>query len=264
MTLRVRTRRSRTALAIVGALAVVLGTSLGITRPWQPPVETAPVAAAEDGIAPAPLVLPESPTLLIIGDSWTYGAAASEPTLGYAYVLADLIGGDTIVDGVSGSGYLRPGSLGPAFGVRISTLDPGLDPDAIIVQGSINDRHEDLAALPAAVNAAWDALAAKFPDAPIVVFGPAPHQLPVGADTARIDRELAGLAASRGWWYISPVQERWITPQNYLDVIDVEVGRKHPSTAGHRYLAEKVAEALERFGTAPVTAADGEQPEPAK
>ncbi|MFD5214507.1 SGNH/GDSL hydrolase family protein [Microbacterium sp. NPDC058345] len=265
MTLRVRTRRRRTALVIVGAFAVVLGVSLGITRPWQPPVETAPVAAAEDGIAaPAPLALPEHPTVLVFGDSWTYGSAASVPTLGYAYVLADLIDGETVVDGVPGSGYLKPGSTGPAFGARIAALDPAIDPDAIIIQGSINDRREDAAALPAAVNAAWDALTQKFPEVPIVVLGPAPHELPVDASTARIDRELAALAGSRGWWYVSPVKEQWITPDNYLSVIDVGVGRKHPSTAGHRYLAERVAEALERLGAAPVTAADGEQLEPAK
>ncbi|WP_309129587.1 SGNH/GDSL hydrolase family protein [Microbacterium sp.] len=264
MTLRVRTRRRRTALVIAGVFAVVLGVSLSITRPWQPPVETAPVAAAQDGVAPAPLALPEHPTLLVFGDSWTYGAAASVPTLGYAYVLADLIGGETIVDGVPGSGYLRPGSTGPAFGERIAGLDPRLDVDAIIIQGSINDRREDAAALPAAVNAAWDALTQKFPEVPVVVLGPAPHELPVGTSTARIDRELAALAGSRGWWYVSPVEEQWITPDNYLSVIDVGVGRKHPSTAGHRYLAEKVAEALERLGAAPVTAAEGEHPDPAK
>lgn len=130
--------------------------------------------------------------------------------------------------------------------------------------GSINDRRSDAAAYPAAVNAVWDAVVAKYPGIPIVILGPAPHELPVGASTARIDRDLAGLAAARGWWYISPVQEDWITESNYLQLIDAGVGRKHPSDAGHAYLADKVAAALERFGTAPVTAADGAKPKPAK
>lgn len=264
MTLRVRTRRRRTDLLAVGAFAVLVGVALGVTRPWQAPVETAPIAAAEAAVAPAPLALPEHPTLLVFGDSWTYGSAASVPTLGYAYVLADLIDGSTIVDGVRGSGYQKPGIDGPDYRTRIDALDAGITPDAIIIEGSINDRREDAAAFPAAVNAAWDALTAKFPDVPIVVLGPAPHELPVGASTGRIDRDLAALAAARGWWYISPVEDDWITPENYLDVIDVGVGRKHPTTAGHRYLAEKVAEALDRFGAAPVTAADAEHPDPAK
>lgn len=213
-------------------------------------------------VAPAPLALPDHPRVLVFGDSWTYGSAATVPTLGYAYLLADLLGGETIVDGVRGSGYLKPGLDGPTFGERIAALDPALTPDLVLIQGSINDRAQGVAGYREAVTAAWDALAAKYPDATIVVLGPAPHELPVGAETARIDADLGELAGARGWWYISPVAQNWITPQNYLDVIDVEVGRKHPSTNGHRYLAEKVAAALDELRGAPVTEAGGSETTP--
>lgn len=258
------TRRRRTALMIVGALAVAFTVILGISRPWMPPAETAPIAAAQDGISPAALALPENPTVLVFGDSWTYGSAATLPTQGYAYLLADLIHGQTVVDGVRGSGYQKPGLDGPDYLTRIRALDAGIDPDLIILEGSINDRRENAAAFPAAVNAAWNALTAEFPDVPIVVLGPAPHELPVGASTERIDHDLSVLSAERAWWYISPVQENWITPENYLRLIDVGIGRKHPTNAGHEYLAQKVFESLERFSTAPVTAADGNRPKPAK
>ena len=213
-------------------------------------------------MAPAPLALPEHPHVLVFGDSWTYGSAASDPSLGYAYLLADLLGGETTVDGVRGSGYLKPGVDGPAFGERIAALDPSLDPDLVIIQGSINDRASGVAGYREAVIAAWDALAATYPDATIVVLGPAPHELPVGAATARIDQDLAALAGGRGWWYISPVQEDWITDQNYLAVIDVDLGNRHPSTDGHRYLAEKVATALRDLMAAPVTEAGGAETSP--
>lgn len=252
------------ALAIAGALAVAVAVTLGITRPWLPPAETPPVAAAEGGISPAALTLPEDPEVLVFGDSWTYGSAATVPTDGYAYRLARLIPGDTVVRGVRGSGYQKPGLDGPDFLTRVADLEQWIDPDLIILQGSINDRRSDAASYPAAVNAVWDAMVAKYPGVPIVILGPAPHELPVGASTARIDRDLERLAAARGWWYISPVQEKWITDANYLQLIDVGAGRKHPTDAGHAYLADKVAAALERFGTAPVTAADGAKPKPAK
>lgn len=258
-------RRRRLVLAIAGAAAVVLAVALGTTRPWMPPIETAPIAAAQHGgVSPAPLILPRHPRVLVFGDSWTYGSAATPPTDGYAYRLADLIQGTTIVDGVRGSGYQKPGMDGPDYPTRIRALDAGIAPDLIIIEGSINDRRENAAAYPAAVTAAWNALTAKFPDVPIVVLGPAPQVLPVQAATARIDRDLARLAAERSWWYISPVQEHWITPGNYRRVIDTGVGRDHPTNAGHEYLAKKVHEALERFSTAPVTAADGAHPDPAK
>lgn len=264
MTSRPRPARLRVVLLGLAAVAVTAGVLVGAWRPWAPVVETAPIAASGEAAVPAALVLPEHPRVLVFGDSWTYGSAASSPTLGYAYVLADLIDGETIVRGARGTGYLKTGMDGPPFGVRIAQLDARIDPDLVIIQGSINDRREPAAGYAAAVNAAWDDLAALYPDAPIVVLGPAPHILPVEATTARIDRDLQDLAAARGWWYISPVQERWITEANYLQIIDVEVGRRHPSTAGHRYLAEHVAAALQTMQGAGVTEAGETDLEPAR
>lgn len=262
-------RRLRTAgIALALLLAVAAGV-LGVWRPWTPLPATAPVGASAEGqagapaaMAPAPLTLPEDPTVLVFGDSWTYGSAANVPTLGYAYVLADLLHGETIVNGVRGSGYLKPGIDGPTFGERITLLDPALAPDLIVIQGSINDRAQGVAGYREAVTAAWDALAAKYPEAVIVVLGPAPHELPVGTETARIDTDLSELAAARGWWYISPIALDWITDQNYLAVIDVDLGRKHPSTEGHRYLAEKLVGALDELRGAPVTEAGGSETTP--
>ncbi len=250
----------RSAGAVVAVSLMLIIGILSVWRPWSAMPAAAPVVIAAGDeqavvIAPAPLVLPEHPSVLVFGDSWTYGSAANAPTQGYAYVLADLIDGTTIVDGVRGSGYLKPGIDGPAFGERIAALDAALEPDLVIIQGSINDRKQGEEGYRDAVNAAWDAMAATFPEATIVVLGPAPHELPVGAATARIDRDLAELAAARGWWYVSPIERDWITPANYLDVIDVDEGNKHPSTAGHRYLAEQLAAALDELEAAPVTEA---------
>lgn len=262
-------RRLRSAGVAIALLLAVTAGVLGVWRPWTPLPSAAPVGAAVEGagaaseaIAPVPLTLPDHPKVLVFGDSWTFGSAATVPTLGYAYLLAELIDGETIVNGVRGSGYLKPGLDGPTFGERIAALDPALAPDLVIIQGSINDRQMGATGYREAVTAAWDAMVAKYPDAVIVVLGPAPHELPVGTATARIDTDLSDLAAARGWWYISPVAQHWITEQNYLDVIDVEIGRKHPSTEGHRYLAEKVAAALDEMRAAPVTEAGGSETTP--
>lgn len=249
--IRADTRPRRRVAWAVGALVTALALTVTalVWRPWAVPATT---VAAGDGEAvgtgiPAALDVPDDATVLVFGDSWTYGSAASDPTLGYAYVLGELTGWTTVVDGVRGSGYLKPGLDGPDFGTRIAALDPALDPDLVIIQGSINDRRLPADGYAAAVDAAWDHLAAIYPDARIVVLGPAPQVLPVETATARIDHDLSDLAAERGWWYISPVREGWITEANYLDVIDTGIGRDHPSTAGHRYLAERLAAALARL-----------------
>lgn len=231
----------------LAAVAIAAVCAVAALRPWVD-APSAVVATVQDAapavIAPAALALPEQPRVLVFGDSWTYGSAASLPTLGYAYVLGQRLDWQATVDGVRGSGYLKPGLDGGSYGERIAALDPALDPDLVIVEGSINDRRLPAAGYRDAVTAAWDALAALYPETSIVILGPAPQVLPVEESTARIDADLADLAAARGWWYISPVADQWITTDNYAQVIDSGIGRDHPSTNGHAYLASRVAEAL--------------------
>jgi lysophospholipase L1-like esterase len=242
-----RPRARRPWLPLIGAaIAVAALCALAAWRPWVVPAPPVAIAAAPavEAITPAPLALPLKPRVLIFGDSWVYGMAASVPTLGFAYLLGEREGWDTVVDGDPGSGYLKPGYDGRTYGARIAALDPALDPDLVIVEGSINDRRLPAAGYRDAVTDAWDALHALYPKARIVILGPAPQVLPVESTTARLDSQLAELAATRGWWYISPIAEDWITPADYLDVIDTGVGRDHPSTSGHAYLAERIADDL--------------------
>lgn len=254
-----RPRARRPWLPIIGAaLAVAAVCAVGVWRPWVVPSPPAAVAVSEGvaAVAPAPLTLPDEPRVLVFGDSWVYGSAAIVPTLGFAYRLGHDAGWDTIVDGVRGSGYLKPGLDGGSYPERVAALDPELDPDLIIVEGSINDRRLPAEGYRDAVTGVWDSLAALYPDAAVVILGPAPQILPVESATARIDSDLSALAGERGWWYISPIAENWITPANYPQLIDVSAtGRDHPSTEGHAYLAERVAEALDRMtGPAEVVA----------
>jgi lysophospholipase L1-like esterase len=227
-------------------------------RPWIVPSipAAAPDAASAVTVAPAPLALPESPRVLIFGDSWVYGSAAIVPTEGFAYVLGRTKGWDTVVDGIRGSGYLKPGQDGGSYGERIASLDPSLDPDLVIVEGSINDRRLPAKGYGDAVSAAWDDLASLYPEARVVILGPSPQVLPVEPATARIDADLRDLAAARGWWYVSPIADEWITASNYPAVIDTGFGRNHPSTEGHAYLADRLAQALESLAQVQDVVAD--------
>lgn len=257
---RPRARRPRWLL--VGSLAAVaLVCAVAVWRAWSAPAEpVAEIAQPQSAaVLPKPLLLPDVPTVLVFGDSWTYGSAATVPTLGYAYVLAEAQGWNTVIDGVRGSGYLKPGIDGGSYGERIAQLDPSLDPDLVIVEGSINDRRLYPTGYRDAVTAAWDGLASLYPEASFVILGPAPQVLPVQKATARIDGDLAELAAARGWWYVSPIAEEWITPANYAAVIDSsDIGRDHPSTEGHAYLAERLAGSLETIAESSTTVtADG-------
>jgi lysophospholipase L1-like esterase len=248
-------------VALLGAaLAVAAVCLVMVLRPGPAPEPPVAVAADNGGAAvaaPAPLTLAQGARVLVFGDSWVYGSAALSPSLGFAYRLADELGWETIVDGVRGSGYLKPGLDGPAYGERIAQLDPSLDPDLVIVEGSINDRRLYPDGYRDAVTSAWDALAARYPDARMVILGPAPQVLPVEDATRRIDADLRELAAARGWWYVSPIAEDWISNANYAQVIDSgPVGRDHPSTEGHAYLAGRVAAAIRALSDQPAVVAD--------
>lgn len=182
------------------------------------------------------------PSLLVFGDSWTFGLAATSASGGYAYLTGEMLGWDTTVAGENGSGYLRPGELGGLYGSRVVQLDPDLDPQVVVVQGSINDRGQDMDRLADAARSVWDALEAMYPDAELVVLGPAPSRLPVSDSVRRIDSILSRAAERDDVAYISPVDEKWITKANYDDVIDDSpTGHYHPSDGGHAYLAETLA-----------------------
>ncbi|MDT3317806.1 GDSL-type esterase/lipase family protein [Microbacterium sp. KSW4-11] len=241
MTSERRARGWGLGIIAVGVAAIV---ALAAWQPWRS-ISAVDAASSSGGVsAVEPLSLPADPDVLVFGDSWTYGAAATVPTDGYAYRLGRLTGWDVTVDGVRGSGYMKPGWDGPDFRTRAKWLDPAADYDLIIIQGSINDRQQGERGYREAVDATWDVFARLYPHAQIVIFGPTPHQFPIDEGTARIDRDLQKAAADRHWWYISPLQEQWVTPANYLDVIDVGAGKRHPSDRGHAYLAERLQQAL--------------------
>lgn len=190
-------------------------------------------------------------SLLVFGDSWTFGLAATTVTGGYAYRTGQILGWATTVDGENGSGYLRAGQYGGYYGTRVAELDPDLEPDVVVIQGSINDRQQPLSALPRAARAVWSAVEATYPDAELVILGPAPSQLPVDESIAKIDDVLSDLADEEGLDYISPIDDEWITEGNYDAVIDASpTGHNHPSDDGHAFLAEQLVSELQVTDTA--------------
>ncbi|WP_197517384.1 SGNH/GDSL hydrolase family protein [Microbacterium karelineae] len=232
--------------AIASAAAIACACALAACAPAGPQI-AAPGGSAPAATSADPLVsLPVEPSLLIFGDSWTWGRAATDPeTLGYAARVGDQLGWPTAVDGERASGYLRSGFEGGTYISRIRALDHDAAPDLVVIQGSINDRREDLSLLRAAAEDAWDALAAAYPDASLVVFGPAPQVLPIEPATRMIDEILRRAAADRGVPYVSPIAEEWITTANYDTLIDTSPeGNDHPSDAGHAYLADRLVAAL--------------------
>lgn len=217
------------ALASLTGCAATPQSDAAATDRWQ-----APSAAT-----PTPTPTP-SPSMLVFGDSWTRGMAATDTAHAYPHLTGELLGWDVTALGEDGSGYLHPGELGGFYGTRVAELNPDLDPDVVIVQGSVNDRNELISALPRAARAVWRAVESTYPEADVIILGPAPSTLPLDERVEGIDAVLADLAAEAGLDYISPIAEEWLTEANIGEYIDASAAF-HPSDAGHAYLAERLA-----------------------
>lgn len=181
---------------------------------------------------------------LFFGDSWTAGYGAMPVTRGYAYLTGQALGWDYKVDGVNGTGYLKPGSdKARTYLGRIRALATDSGMQVVVLQGGLNDESQSLRQLPDAASTAVDLLRAKYPQAAIVMLGPGGAILPAGVNLSAVDSMLQLVAKRKGLAYVSPLSSAWITPDNYSSVIDVAAAH-HPSTSGHAYLARRTAAAL--------------------
>lgn len=183
--------------------------------------------------------LPKNPRLVIFGDSYTQGFAATPMTNGYAYLVAKDLGWKTQIEGVGGTGftYGGGGATNQDYGTRIKTYIAagGTAPDVIVLEGSQND-YRSVSKITTTVVADVNLLQRAYPKASIVLFGPAAPQ-PLQNSLSAIDAADAAAAVQVDIPYISPYQEQWITTANtkqygYSD-------GAHLNTAGHKYLAQR-------------------------
>lgn len=192
---------------------------------------------------PAPLTFDAGTKTLFFGDSWTFGMTAVPGTRGFAYLTAEQLQLDATVMGGPGTGYLNPGPAKEGtYSDRLNQLPAALDPQLVVVQGSINDGNLSPIDLPVAANKFIAELKGKFPAAQVVMIGPAPNAYPVDQSVIRLDNYLGQVAANNSLNYISPLKDKWITAGNVSTIIDAKT--MHPSNAGHAILASKTVDAL--------------------
>lgn len=207
-----------------------------------------PAPTYGNGITPARVPAAAGTRALIFGDSWTSGFFADQPTEnGYAYLTAKTMQWDATVQGGPGTGYTNVGPDGNGtYKDRVAKLPKDLKPELIVLQGSVNDLGADPGELRVAVADVVISLRSKFPDASVVLLGPAATEVPVSAGLRSIDGALRGVAKAQNLNYISPLSEEWFNASNMDAVIDAAKA-KHPTTAGHALMAAKLASDLRSF-----------------
>jgi lysophospholipase L1-like esterase len=199
----------------------------------------------EDSGKDVPSVPGPGDSVLVVGDSWSAGRSA-EPGYGYVDLLTDRYGWDTTVDAESGTGYVEVrGQTGSVFASRIRQIDTSVNPQLVILQGGLNDEGVAGARLRRAVSDAIDAATSRFPAAKVVLLGPSAPRWPVAKGIGLVSEEIAEVAKSTGLEYISPLDQHWVTTENFYAFIDEATS--HPSDQGHSIFADHVARNLERI-----------------
>lgn len=241
---------ARSYKVIIVALVAIMALLL-VVLAFQHVNESKPAVGAEAGPVPTfsseatpdpltPVTTAAGTRALIFGDSWTVGYVANPLDHGYAYLTADTMQWDATVDGVAGTGYTNPGPNNEGtFIDRIGKLPDTLNPQLVVLQGSVNDSGANFGDLRSAVTRTVAAAQAKYPAADIVLLGPAATEAPLSEGVQRVDNTLRIVASKQRLNYISPIEEQWFTADNIGQMIDA-VNGKHPTTAGHELLAEKL------------------------
>ncbi|MCZ2838578.1 SGNH/GDSL hydrolase family protein [Modestobacter sp. VKM Ac-2985] len=179
--------------------------------------------------------------VVVLGDSYTVDSAEGA---GYVPLVSEAMGWATVLEAEDGTGYLAGGlAADPApYRERLDDVVAG-QPDLVLVQGSTNDVGHPVAELRAAADHLYAALAARLPDARVVVLGPV---APPGVDPAGVGAVrdvLLEAAGSAGLTFIDPIAEGWLSPADGLFADPV-----HPNGAGYERMGTELAEALRDRG----------------
>lgn len=201
----------------------------------------AAVTAGLDEAAWAASSPPRPPLLVVAGASFTAGVGARCHSEAWPYLLANRLHWRVVVDGVPGAGYVRPGfdARGPIARLIDRLQLRRLHPRLVIIQAGHNDIGEPLPLLRRRVRQAVDDVADAVPRATIVVMTVFTRADASGPAAWATDRAIVSSAreSDHRVVVIDPLAGHWRFPRSIR-------GGLHPSAAGYRWIAARVANDL--------------------
>lgn len=226
------------ACALLTSFAVLLaGRSATIPRAAALPSTTGPVHAA------------------FLGDSYTFGVGATEPTDGYAYLVARDERWTSRVVGLPGSGYVRVALRDQKDIAAGLSAVIAAQPQVVVVECGHNDAMPKVDDLRTGAAAYRDLriLRAALPAATIVVVGPVWLDGFPGRRALYVRRAIH--AAQRrvpGTLWIDPIAERWFTGSwtrhTGDDATMINYAAGHPNDLGYRHMARRLVADLDALG----------------
>lgn len=251
-----RARRGAATFVLCLSLAAVLAATGCST--FGGPVQKS--AAAEDNLAQdggqdgekQPRDAP--PVVMILGDSYTVGDGRPHPEGTYASATARLLGWQVVVGGRSGTGFVMKRNGEAFLALFEGQLGWRPAPDMFIVSGGHNDSRSDPAQVAAAAHVLLERAGQRWPGTHIVLMGPIWGTGTPTRGAIAVRDALKDLAGKLGIPFIDPIGERWITGDTATGQGNaaryIKRDRTHPTEAGHRYLATRLARDLRQMGLA--------------
>ena len=215
---------------------------------------------------PAGASLTKAPPLanrwMVLGDSITAGSGVNTAFGLNSWILRAanyLYWDDPWNQAVGGTGYVADNSgASVPLGERVAADVAPYDPDQLVIWAGYNDVLEPQASIAAAASDLYAQLATAAPNADVYVVGVWSPTGTAGPTSIATDETLRAAAATAGLPFISPItgriydgdgdlvssQRPWITDANAATYVGSD-GR-HPNDAGHAYIAQRMALAIER------------------
>jgi lysophospholipase L1-like esterase len=190
---------------------------------------------------PSPSVAPGDTAAVFLGDSYTEGWGATEPSNRWSALVADRAGWVEINQGQGGTGFVTTafGACGldecPTYPDRVSDV-VAAQPDIVVIAGGQNDLpvlSADPDEVRAAVVETYEGIRKGLPQARIIAVGPSTAQ-PGNALIEELDGWVRAAAASVGADYVSLIDPVTIEPEMVVP------DGVHVNDQGHRAIADRV------------------------
>ncbi|RFA13938.1 hypothetical protein B7R22_09885 [Subtercola boreus] len=200
------------------------------------------------GSAPTDVASEAQPDVLILGDSYTAGEGAENPTDGYAYRVGPALGWHVTVDGVGGTGYVNPNHAMGNYRTRLAASGYGDTFDIVLIEGGTNDQGASADGFSAAVDDTLAAFGQRFPSARIILLGLFSWEDAITPEKSAVNSALRAAADSHGLEFVDPLTGRWFTASDRATLINP--ANDHPNAAGYEVMAARLVDDL-RAGAAP-------------
>jgi lysophospholipase L1-like esterase len=215
-------------------------------------VASAMVLGGTDRIGPGSLIVPPGEAtssvapgdtaVVFLGDSYTEGWGATEPSTRWSALVAEEAGWVELNQGQGGTGFVTTSSFGgcgldycPTYVERVPDV-LAAEPDIVVIAGGQNDLAS-LSAEPDAVRAAvmetYEGIRTGLPRARIIAVGPSTAR-PGNALIEKLDGWVQAAATSVGADYVSLIDPVTIEP----DMVSPD--GVHVNDEGHRAIADRV------------------------